>query len=197
MKYNPTESDTRIKLIQGSVSKAYQETIKQDLQFFKDRWIRMDYTVKDPIITDPNIIDNGQEELPIYSQEFSIDVPQTNLFFFIKPLILTAYDRPIKSLLRCKFNRLLRNENFTINNYNIPHQDTENNGDTSMIYYVNDSDGNTVFFENNTIVNRITPKQGDIVLFPSNLWHASCNPSKNAERIVLNVVAETVSSRIG
>ena len=184
-----------IKHIQGVIPKVYQECIKQDLQYFKNHWVKLQYTIKDPInLTDPNIIDNGQEELTVYGPD-KIDIPQTNLFFFIKPLILSAYDNPIRSLVRVKFNRLLRNQNFTVNNYNIPHQDVPNAGYTSMIYYVNDSDGDTVFFEDNTIVNRISPRQGDIVLFPSNLWHASSNPSMNQERIVLNVVAESVSSQ--
>lgn len=179
-----------IKLIQGAISPYYQETIKQDLQYFNSRWLKTNYTSNN-IAQDPNIIDNGQEILLLFSSQEPVnEIPETNLFFFIKPIILTAYDRPIKSLLKVKVNRLLRDENFTSDNYNIPHQDVPENNYVSMIYYVNDCDGDTIFFEDNTIVQRITPRQGDIVLFDSNLWHASCNPSKNAERIVLNVVAE-------
>ena len=179
-----------IKLIQGAIAPYYQETIKQDLEYFKDRWVKTNYTSNN-IVQDPNIIDNGQEIILLFSsQEPVLEIPENNLFFFLKPIILTAYDKPIKSLLKVKVNRLLRDENFTLDNYNIPHQDVPESNYMSMIYYINDSDGDTVFFEDNTIVKRISPSQGDIVLFDSNLWHASSNPSINAERIVLNVVAE-------
>ena len=56
-----------------------------------------------------------------------------------------------------------------------------------MIYYINDSDGDT--FLNKTETKRITPKANSAVIFPSNLWHASSNPTKG-KRIVINYVAE-------
>ena len=58
---------------------------------------------------------------------------------------------------------------------------------TSMIYYINDSDGDT--FLNKTETKRITPKANSAVIFPSNLWHASSNPTKG-RRIVLNYMVE-------
>ena len=58
---------------------------------------------------------------------------------------------------------------------------------TSMIYYINDSDGDT--FINKVETQRITPKANTAVIFPSNWWHASSNPTKG-KRIVINYVAE-------
>ena len=58
---------------------------------------------------------------------------------------------------------------------------------TSMIYYINDSDGDT--FLNKTETKRITPKANSAVIFPSNLWHASSNPTKG-RRMVLNYMVE-------
>ena len=57
------------------------------------------------------------------------------------------------------------------------------NSHTSMIYYINDSDGDT--FINKTKTQRITPKANTAVIFPSNLWHASSNPTKG-RRMVIN-----------
>ena len=61
------------------------------------------------------------------------------------------------------------------------------NSYTSMIYYINDSDGDT--FINKVETQRITPKANTAVIFPSNWWHASSNPTKG-KRIVINYVAE-------
>ena len=61
------------------------------------------------------------------------------------------------------------------------------NSYTSMIYYINDSDGDT--FLNKIETQRITPKANTAVIFPSNLWHASSNPTKG-RRMVLNYMVE-------
>ena len=58
---------------------------------------------------------------------------------------------------------------------------------TSMIYYINDSDGDT--FINKVDTQRITPKANMAVIFPSNWWHASSNPTKG-RRMVLNYMVE-------
>lgn len=58
---------------------------------------------------------------------------------------------------------------------------------TVCLYYVNDSDGDTFFFNNDRqIINRITPKKGTMVVFDGSTLHASSAPSKNY-RITLNV----------
>ena len=59
---------------------------------------------------------------------------------------------------------------------------------TVCLYYVNDCDGDTFFFDNNRqIVERITPKKGRMVVFDGLTLHASSAPSKNY-RITMNTV---------
>jgi hypothetical protein len=69
-------------------------------------------------------------------------------------------------------------------------------GSKSLIFYVNDSDGDTVIFKNrwrNTdpgeLVEdiRIKPKAGSAVLFDSDLYHASSSPTEGI-RVVLNFI---------
>lgn len=71
--------------------------------------------------------------------------------------------------------------------YNEPHIDGEY-PHTVLLYYANDSDGDTVFFgkENNSEpIARVTPKRGRVVIFDGNVYHASCAPT-NGYRIVVN-----------
>lgn len=68
-----------------------------------------------------------------------------------------------------------------------------------LIYYVNDSDGDTIFFEDPTmenqwkpnIIERVSPKKGRIVLFDGSHLHAGGYPSDTPRCIVnYNLIAE-------
>ena len=67
------------------------------------------------------------------------------------------------------------------------HYDTEKINCKSMIYYLNDSDGDT--FIGKTDTQRISPKANTAVIFPSNIWHASSSPTKG-RRMVINYVTQ-------
>jgi len=57
-----------------------------------------------------------------------------------------------------------------------------------FLYYINDSDGDTLFFKNeNEVLERITPKENRAVLFDGSLLHAASNPARTFLRIVMNV----------
>ena len=53
-----------------------------------------------------------------------------------------------------------------------------------LIYYVNDSDGDTVFFEKEKIIEKVTPKKGRIVLFDGETLHSGGFPTDNPRCIV-------------
>ena len=74
----------------------------------------------------------------------------------------------------------------------------------SFIYYVEDSDGDTIiydykskniddipYFENIKELKRIKPKQGRVVVFDGMYWHTAVQPSKNVRCIININVNET------
>lgn len=101
--------------------------------------------------------------------------------------------------IRQKLNMLGQNSSIKEGKYNTPHIDNKFWNSYSMIYYVNDSDGDTVIFnevsdeentkkpEKLTIKKTITPKKNRAVLFRGNYFHTSTNPTINDKRIVINV----------
>lgn len=103
----------------------------------------------------------------------------------------------IKNIMRVKANCLTR-DGGDLSKYNPPHIDIYAPGYVSLIYYINDSDGDTVLFdkkisegfENLKVVQRVTPKKGNLFMIPSDQLHASSCPSETKQRMVINFVLE-------
>jgi hypothetical protein len=98
---------------------------------------------------------------------------------------------------RIKLNTLFRDQELTENMFNVPHTDNLDPAFKTFLYYVNDSDGDTYFFNNFStdqplfdlsLSKSFSPKKGKGILFPSNQYHASSNPNSNLRRLVINFV---------
>ena len=56
----------------------------------------------------------------------------------------------------------------------------------SMIYYINDSDGDTVVYKDKKLIG-VKPEAGKVLMFDGKLHHASSSPVKNKLRKVVNI----------
>lgn len=171
-------------------------TWHSNTSYFNDATEHMNHLLQ----TDPAIIDNGQFVNPILDNKQALS-PDIGLMI---PLLYCAADKaeiPVNEILRIKINMLMQDKTFTENNYNFPHTDIR--GSKTFVYYINDSDGDTVLFNEfanggtftpgNTycpdklnVVERVSPKKGRGVFFESSRFHASSNPAKHKCRYVIN-----------
>lgn len=91
----------------------------------------------------------------------------------------------IRSLFRCKANLTIQYPS-NPTKYTTPHYDMYENHNV-LIYYVNDSDGSTVIFdEDKQISDIITPLRGRFVLFDGKTLHCGQPPISNKIRVLLN-----------
>lgn len=127
------------------------------------------------------------------------NVGHSELFSLVLPIVWfleKASGLELVNVLRMKANCLTRDGEG--DHYNPPHVDVVDSGYYSLIYYVNDSDGDTVLFNefhnhghnNLTELARITPKQGSALLIPSHLFHSSSCPIETRKRMVINMILE-------
>jgi hypothetical protein len=91
-----------------------------------------------------------------------------------------------KSILRCRLNlqnkQLLKFKNY----FNTPHIDSDISHKV-LLYYPNDTDGDTLIFNNNfEIIKRVEPKKGRFLLFEGHNYHAACVPVENEIRLAVN-----------
>jgi hypothetical protein len=67
----------------------------------------------------------------------------------------------------------------------IPHKDLPF-PHLAAIYYVNDTDGDTIFYDNDyNIIKTVSPKKGRIVVFDGNIFHGASTPTLD-KRVIIN-----------
>lgn len=121
------------------------------------------------------------------------------LYNLVLPMVFESTTK-----INFKFGDVLRGRAFIqfpsdTNHSNHPHIDT-NTPHLVCLYYVNDSDGDTIIYEETaddiqnlpgldtsmlTIKQRVSPKKGRVVLFNGRRYHNSSTPTKN-KRCVIN-----------
>lgn len=111
--------------------------------------------------------------------------------FFLLPLQLACLQRnllfSLNKILRAKVNVKLRQNSNKNTLINPPHKDNINYPHLIGIYYVNDSDGDTIIYDSNDEpIKNISPKKGRFLFMNGNRLHSASHPTKTDKRMVIN-----------
>jgi hypothetical protein len=87
-----------------------------------------------------------------------------------------------KNIINCKTILQLPINTKTIS-YDTPHIDMHE-PHIVFLYYVINSDGETILFKNKKIHKKIKPKQGRLLIFDGNMVHTAYQPKKNIRCII-------------
>ena len=182
-------------IIDQAVPKSIQDMLESIALGDKVNWLRQEratYPEGSPLVfpLTPDAVDAQQFTHTIYEG----DQPVSKLFAAVLPVI-TAIPYTIKQLIRIKMNLCLYAKTDNPDAHGMPHVDFTEIKEPllSAIYYVNDSTGDTLIFNQRfgqsaplTVKTRVTPKKGRLVVFDGWLFHAGNTPKTNTPRININ-----------
>tara|TARA_B100001750_G_C15183418_1_gene435199 strand:+ start:22 stop:549 length:528 start_codon:yes stop_codon:yes gene_type:complete len=169
----------KLTVIDNAIGKNYQNLIKENFSNHKIAWYFTENITKQT----SNIPSSG------FSHTIFKDSNPTGPFFnLVLPILLEGLDKyqeglEIKDLYRIRAAMFIKDQTST--EYNEPHIDHEFKHYT-MIYYILDSDGPTRIFSDEQVIEEIEPKQGRVIFFPGDTYHASSSPKKHSRRMVIN-----------
>ena len=101
--------------------------------------------------------------------------------------MIRKFDLTDLVIYKVKANLTTQALNATKDNFAEPHIDIRDSKHIGLIYYVNDSDGDTFLFDDKlNIKERVTPKKGRVLIFNGHILHSAGHPINNSKRIVIN-----------
>ena len=144
------------------------------------------YTV-DEFTYEKNSIEN-REELVVLTHVFYLNTFRNSDNYLLSDFVFSRFlERSgveFTKLFRSKSNLQLKHSTDKL--HTTPHVDNTEKHKV-VIYYANDSDGDTFFFDKNLkIVDRVTPKKGRFILFDGDSLHAAGFNSTTDIRLNIN-----------
>lgn len=154
----------------------------------------VEYDMEQKLFQDDKIIHQPQFVHLFYSEN------GVNSSFFhpiIQNFLSSSYTFENYKFKRLKVNLLTPPLQKRKNCYHLPHFDSKNEEDITVVYYVCDSDGDTFIFNESynedipkslSVKKKVKPKKGRALIFNSNQFHASSPPIEKDFRCVINMV---------
>lgn len=188
-----------IKIIDKIIPQGYADQIEADIMRTGFPWMYID---------DVTNVNYGNNSGFVHAA-YDYGRESSDWYPFIKPMVYAiaeANETTLTQLLRIRVGFLTPTE---IAEYNTPHVDFTM-GHYTACYYVNDSDGDTVVFDQRltdvasdniteqvlkdyveqttfTIASRCEPKKGRVCIFDGMRFHASSKPNHTDRRLVITV----------
>lgn len=190
-----------MKVVKSFIKPEYQDFLEKTLCGYEFEWHYDSSTVDYENLQANTFFDSKTVDTFQFTHLFAYhDKISSKYWQVISPLLfhMTASEGfSTSNVDRCKANLTLPQLHIPEDCYFPAHFDTQAEDHEKVItaiYYVNDSDGDTIFFKtpdsNNVseleIVDRISPKKGTLVYFDSKTLHAGQTPRTSGKRCVIN-----------
>lgn len=133
----------------------------------------------------------------VYNLSKNADL-ETKISKYVKNFIKIRYNIEVDQMLRMMLVYIPPNPTYDTNCHLTPHVDMEVVNLKNFLYYINDNDAETLFFDQKfeknkpidfskqNIVHRVQPKQGRGVLWDGSIFHSG-SVSRITKRLTLNI----------
>lgn len=182
----------KIKKIENFLPQCYNDELNDMFNLYDFDWHYLDD------------ISGAPKNIFIEEQEYENQLGFGHVFFQDKQAISPFFHEvfPIIYFIADKFNlelsinqilRIRAGMNVNVNpEKNIVHRahvDYDNIRHKTFLYYVNDSDGDTIFYKNKELepCEKISPKKNTALVFDGDVFHSSSTPKNNNKRITINI----------
>lgn len=194
--------DRSMRVIENIINKDHADFIEHEMLA---TWFPWYYQNNTSDLTEGygTIIDDKTKDHPMLNHTFNIENNITsNHWNLIVPILegLNKENIKINNIIRIKANLVFPQVDYPNDFYSAPHIDSKWNGvspdQLTFLYYVNDSDGDTIIFNKIsdgktdpgklTRSEQYTPLKGTGILFNSAQYHTGSPPKYVNNRVVIN-----------
>lgn len=138
-------------------------------------------------LPDVTFCQDSEVEVPgfahlLYDKQSGYESTELSFFYPLALEVASKANQRLYEFIRMKIGLLLPGRDQPNNrhiDFPFPH--------TTAIYYVSDSDGDTVFYDGCDIIHRCKPEKGKAVVFDGSIYHASSCPINYNRRFVINL----------
>lgn len=192
-----------MKFIENLVHENYKDRIKRILMSDYFSWVYQDTSKKNYINKESSIDSIDVNDVVQFSQVlFKDDKVQCEEIEFIQKITKNLEEKEgiVCSTLLYATCNMLPKQSGDAGVYHTPFTSSKINDNTyTLIYYVNNSDGDTVIFNETysvdpiqlTVKYRQTPMEGCALLFKSNSYCAETFPRVTNTRLIISITFET------
>jgi hypothetical protein len=173
-----------MKIIDNFLTLRYADLIEEQLNSTEQEW----YFNKNISYLDSGKNLNYGFSFHLYRTDTGFST--TNLTIFLRPLLLQIQDTVNSdTLLRGRVDMTVATG---VEVKHDPHVDIPNVPNTTTIYYVSDSDGDTVVYNETresaeyTVKDIVTPKKNRLLIFDGSHYHTGHSPMQHPNRILIN-----------
>lgn len=194
-----------LQIFDNFLDQADFDHMSQILLSAKFPWFYGEYVSLDPsdaaAIKDPLARETSGFHHVAFDREWSVKSFSYDYMLPLFEKIHTVLGHTQQHMIRARLGLKLPQQDFTADNYNLPHVDYYYPHDT-FLFYLHDSDGDTRIFDQwhtpntadvidlpsmFTTQHRVTPRANRLVLINGLQFHTASNPIANHKRVLINI----------
>lgn len=189
-------------LLSEEIAGRIENLVKNHLHYiYVAKTTGVDRTGYPEVTLTPDTVDHGQMCCSVFNIKNSQPAPFHSALGLLDQILQAVLKHcdgiELEKVYRCKVNLLFVDSGRKDHHHHVPHVDDDKDNTLAIVYYCNDTDGDTFVFnefyktDSLTLKERVSPKRNRALVFDANRYHASSSPKTGDNRFVVNFAVQT------